>query len=100
MRKFLALSVAIALSGCATYTVQQSKAEYLTILHTNDNHGRFWQNEKGEYGMSARKTLVDRLRNEAEKNGHAVLLLSGGDINTGVPESDLQYAEPDFKGMR
>ncbi|MFY8299219.1 bifunctional UDP-sugar hydrolase/5'-nucleotidase UshA [Pseudoalteromonas sp. SS15] len=100
MRKLLALSVAITLSGCATYTAQQSKAEYLTILHTNDNHGRFWQNEKGEYGMSARKTLVDRLRNEAQKNGHAVLLLSGGDINTGVPESDLQYAEPDFKGMR
>ena len=27
------------------------------------------------------------------------MLLSGGDINTGVPESDLQDAEPDFKGM-
>ncbi|RYA59255.1 bifunctional UDP-sugar hydrolase/5'-nucleotidase, partial [Enterobacter cloacae complex sp. 2DZ2F16B1] len=24
---------------------------------------------------------------------------SGGDINTGVPESDLQDAEPDFRGM-
>jgi 5'-nucleotidase/UDP-sugar diphosphatase len=28
-----------------------------------------------------------------------VLLLDGGDVNTGVPESDLQDAEPDFKGM-
>ena len=28
-----------------------------------------------------------------------MLLLSGGDINTGVPESDLQDAEPDFRGM-
>ncbi len=72
---------------------------YLTVLHTNDNHGRFWQNDKGEYGMAARKTLVDRLRAEANAKGHAVLLLSGGDINTGIPESDLQYAEPDFKGM-
>ena len=27
------------------------------------------------------------------------LLLDGGDITTGVPESDLQDAEPDFKGM-
>ena len=27
------------------------------------------------------------------------LLLSGGDINTGVPESDLQDAVPDFMGM-
>jgi 5'-nucleotidase/UDP-sugar diphosphatase len=28
--------------------------------------------------------------------GGSVLLLSGGDINTGVPESDLQDAEPIF----
>ena len=49
--------------------------------------------------MAARKTLIDKLRNEAKKQGHAVLLLSGGDINTGIPESDLQHAEPDFKGM-
>ncbi len=27
------------------------------------------------------------------------MLLSGGDINTGVPESDMQDAIPDFKGM-
>ena len=26
-----------------------------------------------------------------------MLLLDGGDVNTGVPESDLQDAEPDFK---
>ncbi len=26
-------------------------------------------------------------------------MLSGGDINTGVPESDLRDAEPDFRGM-
>jgi 5'-nucleotidase/UDP-sugar diphosphatase len=76
-----------------------SQVRYLTVLHTNDNHGRFWHNEKGEYGMPARKTLIDQLRDEARAQGHAVLLLSGGDINTGVPESDLQYAEPDFKGM-
>ncbi len=29
----------------------------------------------------------------------SVLLLSGWYINTGVPESDLQDAEPDFRGM-
>ena len=28
-----------------------------------------------------------------------MLVLSGGDVNTGVPESDLQDAEPDFIGM-
>lgn len=71
----------------------------LTILHTNDHHGRFWPNENGEYGLAARKTLIDSLRIQAEKQNSVVLLLSGGDINTGVPESDMQQAEPDFKGM-
>lgn len=71
----------------------------LTILHTNDHHGRFWQNKYGEYGMAARKTLVEELRAEIEGQGGIVLLLSGGDINTGVPESDLLDAEPDFKAM-
>ncbi|MCL1126358.1 bifunctional UDP-sugar hydrolase/5'-nucleotidase UshA [Shewanella surugensis] len=72
---------------------------HFTVLHTNDNHGRFWNNQEGEYGMAARKTLVDRIRNEVESAGGEVLLLSGGDINTGVPESDLQDAKPDFVGM-
>ncbi len=70
-----------------------------TVLHTNDNHGRFWQSKHGEYGMAARKTLIDQIRAEVESDGGEVLLLSGGDINTGVPESDLQNAVPDFIGM-
>ena len=49
--------------------------------------------------MAARKTLIDQLRAEIAAEGGSSLLLSGGDINTGVPESDLQDAEPDFKGM-
>jgi 5'-nucleotidase/UDP-sugar diphosphatase len=82
-----------------TSSVKNSQTQKFTILHTNDNHGRFWHNDKGEYGMAARKTLIDKLRAEAKIKGSEVLLLSGGDINTGIPESDLQYAEPDFKGM-
>lgn len=70
-----------------------------TVLHTNDHHGRFWRNRLGEYGMAARKTLIDQITAEVEAAGGEVLLLSGGDINTGVPESDLQDAEPDFLGM-
>ena len=45
------------------------------------------------------KTLVEKIRYEVAKKGGNVLLLSGGDINTGVPEFDLQDAEPDIKGM-
>ena len=72
----------------------------LTVLHTNDHHGRFWKNSDGEYGLAARKTLVDAVRAEVLAAGGYTLLLDGGDINTGVPESDTQDAEPDFKGMK
>lgn len=77
-----------------------SKTAYITILHTNDHHGRFYKNKHGEYGLAARKTLIDKLRLEAHQQKRIFLLLSGGDINTGIPESDMLKAEPDFKGMR
>ncbi|WP_041415986.1 bifunctional UDP-sugar hydrolase/5'-nucleotidase UshA [Shewanella halifaxensis] len=96
----------ILLSGCginqksfATCAAAGDACTRFTILHTNDNHGRFWENKHGEYGMAARKTLIDSIRQEVNAQGEHVLLFSGGDINTGVPESDLLYAEPDFKGM-
>ncbi len=101
MRNFLITSSLLVLSACQLVpSAPEPETDYLTILHTNDNHGRFWRNEKGEYGMAARKTLIDQLKAQAKAQGHAVILLSGGDINTGIPESDLQFAEPDFKGMR
>lgn len=101
----LTAALLAVLSGCATSTADTAtkwnadKTYRITILHTNDNHGRFWQNQNGEYGMAARKTLLDNIRAEVKAEGGTTLLLSGGDINTGVPESDLQDAEPDFKGM-
>ncbi|MGL4380796.1 MAG: bifunctional UDP-sugar hydrolase/5'-nucleotidase UshA [Vibrio sp.] len=102
LKSLLSVAIVASLAGCVTQPTHQWQADQtyrLTILHTNDHHGRFWQNQYGEYGMAARKTLIDQLRAEIEAQGGSVLLLSGGDINTGVPESDLQDAEPDFKGM-
>ena len=72
MQKLFFLPLVTVLSSCTLLNDSVPKAEYLTILHTNDNHGRFWQNDKGEYGMSARKTLIDRLRTMARDKGHAV----------------------------
>ncbi|MEI9534056.1 bifunctional UDP-sugar hydrolase/5'-nucleotidase UshA [Moellerella wisconsensis] len=95
-----ALTVSLALVPASMANAWQKDQTYnITILHTNDHHGRFWHNNQGEYGLAAQKTVVDQIRNEVEKQGGSVLLLSGGDVNTGVPESDLQDAEPDFKGM-
>ena len=107
-KRFIVASIAsLLLTGCSTLTSTtttqqkwlQDKEYNLTILHTNDNHGHFWQNKYGERGMAARATLVNHIRAEVESAGGSVLLLSGGDINTGVPESDLLDAEPDFIGM-
>jgi len=88
------------LAGCAQLAPPPPRAPLkLTILHTNDHHGRFWTNGDGEGGLAARKTLIDQIRAEVAAAGGHSLLLDGGDVNTGVPESDLQDAEPDFKGM-
>ena len=95
----LALLAAFAVAGQPAQAYEKDKTYKITILHTNDHHGHFWRSEYGEYGLSAQKTLVDGIRNEVAAEGGSVLLLSGGDINTGVPESDLQDAEPDFRGM-
>ncbi|EFV4091062.1 bifunctional UDP-sugar hydrolase/5'-nucleotidase [Salmonella enterica] len=103
--KFLKRGVALALLAALALTTQpaqayeKDKTYKITILHTNDHHGHFWRSEYGEYGLAAQKTLVDSIRKEVAQEGGSVLLLSGGDINTGVPESDLQDAEPDFRGM-
>lgn len=70
-----------------------------TLLHTNDMHGRFWPNDKGEYGLAAQKTLVDQIRREVKQQNGSLIILNAGDINTGVPESDLQNARPDIEAM-
>ncbi|NOJ18315.1 bifunctional UDP-sugar hydrolase/5'-nucleotidase UshA [Vibrio jasicida] len=105
-KSLLVLSVGAALAGCGsdsdnspvTCETADSCTKF-TVLHTNDNHGRFWHNSDGEYGMAARKTLIESIRAEVAENGGESILLSGGDINTGVPESDMQDAVPDFVGM-
>jgi len=111
IKGLVATAVLAALTGCgsdddntavvAPTTCAEAGADckIFTVLHTNDKHGRFWENGDGEYGMAARKTLIDQIRAEVSSNGGETILLSGGDINTGVPESDLQDAVPDFIGM-
>ncbi len=94
-----ALLIAVGLTSASALAWEKDKTYNITILHTNDHHGHFWRNEHAEYGLAAQKTLVDSIRKEVAEKGGSVLLLSGGDINTGVPESDLQDAEPDFRGM-
>lgn len=101
-RFLIPVALLAMVAGCALSPQtgpEKDKTYKLTVMHTNDHHGRFWHNSDGEYGMAARKTVVDQIRREVTAAGGYSLLLDGGDVNTGVPESDLQDAVPDFKGM-
>lgn len=94
------LILLLSLGACVGTTRHTADGPHLlTILHTNDHHGRFWKNGNNEYGLAARRTLADRVRTEVHAAGGDVLLLDAGDINTGVPESDMLDAEPDILGM-
>jgi len=102
LRPSIYFLLAGVMTGCAvapTKGPEKDKTYRITVMHTNDHHGRFWKNSDGEYGMAARKTVIDGIRSEVTAAGGYTLLLDGGDVNTGIPESDLQDAVPDFKGM-
>ena len=42
---------------------------------------------------------MDQQRYDVQAKGGGALILSAGDVNTGVPESDVLNAEPDIRGM-
>ncbi|MGR6980596.1 bifunctional UDP-sugar hydrolase/5'-nucleotidase UshA [Testudinibacter sp. P27/CKL/0425] len=104
MKSFLKLSscASLLISSLAFSSAQayeQDRTYQFTVMHINDLHGRFWQNQNGEYGLAAQKTLIDRIRKEVADKGGEVILLNVGDYNTGIPESDLQNAKPDIEAM-
>jgi 5'-nucleotidase/UDP-sugar diphosphatase len=71
--------------------------QHLVIFHLNDTHGHVWPFDDGETGGFARiATIINETRAEVEAEGGDVLFLHAGDVNTGVPESDLLDAVPDF----
>ncbi|WP_150538780.1 bifunctional UDP-sugar hydrolase/5'-nucleotidase UshA [Actinobacillus vicugnae] len=98
--KFTKTLVSVALlSATSAMAYQTDKTYSFTLLHTNDIHGHFWQNDKGEYGLAAQKTVIDNIKKEVEAKGGSTIILNAGDINTGVPESDMQNARPDYEGL-
>ncbi len=99
MKLLLGLFLVLTVS-CASNPARKNAKLKLRILHTNDHHGHYLKDKYGQYGMAARKTLIDQLRNDIRSDGGYHLLLSGGDIITGTMESDIFDAEPDFLGMK
>lgn len=99
MKKLILTSLIVCFSSSNLWAFTKGKVYKITILHTNDHHGRFWPNKDGELGLAPRATLIQSLRDEVQKDGGHVILIDAGDVNTGIPQSDMQEAEPDFKGM-
>ena len=97
--KFIGVFALFSFLTTTAHSYTKDKLYKISILHTNDHHGRFLPNKEGESGLAARATLIQSLREQVKSEGGQVLLLDAGDINTGTPQSDLQNAEPDFKGM-
>jgi len=92
----LFLNIALAL---AAFLLPGGEEFTLTVLHTNDTHGRplaFDVEGETAGGLAARKTAVDLLRS-TEPN---VLLLDAGDVSDGMPVSNMNRVEPDFVGMK
>src|SRR3989338_6633065 len=84
---FLFLTLIFIFWGCSSSTE-------LVIFHTNDHHGYCWSID-GKGGFAKQMTVIKELR----KKHPNLLLLSAGDVNTGATESDINHAEPSFKGM-
>lgn len=103
--KVLKRLIVVSILACflLTSTVVFAETYNLTILHTNDHHGHFAKfspyGNPDIGGLAAQSTLVNIVRAEVEGAGGAALVLSAGDVNTGVPESDMLGAEPDFMLM-
>lgn len=93
------LALLLALTPVLSPAAMPDRTYRFSVLHTNDEHGHFWFNEQGEYGLAAQKTLMDSLRYDVQAKGGGALILSAGDVNTGVPESDELDAEPDIRAM-
>jgi 5'-nucleotidase/UDP-sugar diphosphatase len=78
-------------------------AAHLVILEVNDTHGHAWAYSQWHNpdigGFAAIASVVNQVRAEAKANGWDVLFLHAGDVNTGVPESDLLYAKPDIEAL-
>lgn len=63
--------------------ITSAHAKLLQIIHTNDLHSYFQGSRSGKGGYSRIKTLVDQLREDAEKKGIKTLFLDAGDFGEG-----------------
>lgn len=87
IRLLVVLVLAVALSIFAVN---------ISIFHINDTHGHAWTfSEYHNPDIGGFAVISSIIKEEKAKNSN-VLFLHAGDLNTGVPESDLLNALPDI----
>jgi 5'-nucleotidase / UDP-sugar diphosphatase len=95
----ISVSVVIVLSFFSLL----SEPRLVTVLFTNDSHGMAWAFDEpgnpGVGGIAARKTLVDRVRNEVMLRNGDLVLLSSGNVTMGDPRSNVCENLPTILGM-
>ena len=88
--KFLILSLAL-------FFTHTSFGKVIQILHTNDLHSYFQGTRGGIGGYAQLKTVIDRLKSEAEAQGIPTLYLDGGDFGEG---SSFYFADHGVDSLR
>jgi 5'-nucleotidase len=82
---------ALLAAACALAAAADSAAGSVTlsIVGTNDLHGRFTPDERGRGGLTVLGGYIDNLRAARSADGGAVLVLDAGDTFQGGVESNL-----------
>ncbi|PSU25652.1 bifunctional metallophosphatase/5'-nucleotidase [Photobacterium phosphoreum] len=101
-KPLIALSIALALSGCATTPAVQHQPFSLTVAHINDTHSNFdpvkssfkadgtrVYNEFGGYPRL--QTMAKEYKEEAKKEDQSLLFLHGGDAWQGSAYFKLNH---------
>jgi len=91
---FLIAIVPMPIASKGPPIVPVGKPFNITILHTNDIHGRLENVIKGDNGIARIATLVEQIRDEAALEGRFVLLLDAGDATHGTLLANYFEGEP------
>jgi 5'-nucleotidase/UDP-sugar diphosphatase len=91
------LTIVISVSGVFAQDAP-TKPFKLTVIHISDTHAHMmnFDNKNGSGPLVPMYNVVKNIREQVKKEGGYVLFLHSGDINDGMPESDMLDAKPDI----
>ncbi|MEI6093672.1 MAG: metallophosphoesterase, partial [bacterium] len=96
---FISIQILFLLTGKSfADETSLNKPIKLTIIHISDTHAHLmnFDNKNGSGPLVPMYNVIQKIREQVKKEGGHVLFLHSGDINDGMPESDLLDAKPDI----